>query len=244
MKELSSEYTVEQILEELRASASEKYKENVVRMGIPKEQSIGVSTADVRSLAKKIGKSDELAFELWRSGYHEARLLAVLLFDKKSITAEEIQKLMSEVVSWDLCDHLCKNLIIKRRDYNEFISKWIDSPKTYEKRAAFTLMASVVVHDRKLSDDMLADYLNLIREYSQDEHEHIRKAVSWALREIGKKDFDYNEKALIVAYELRENGNKAQVWIAREAIKELEKLVKVEGRGRLISNDSKMGRTE
>lgn len=232
-----------EIIEELKSESSEKYKANVVKMGIPEEYSIGVSTTIVRSIAKKIGKYTELGFELWNTGYHEARLLAVLLFDCKDITHSDIKRLMSDVISWDLCDHLCKNLIIKMKDYQDFIFDWITSPHVYEKRASFTLIASSAIHDKKVSNDVLDTYLKLIRENSESEHEHIKKAVSWALREIGKIDFSYNEKALLLAHDLKENGNKVQVWIAKDAMKELENVVKVEGRKRLISTKTKMGST-
>lgn len=149
---------------------------------------------------------------------------------------------MEDVSSWDLCDHLCKNLIIKLKDYDRLITEWMASSEVYKKRAAFTLMASAVIHNKEISNEILDEYLKLICENSKDEHEHIKKAVSWALREIGKKDFDYNEKALLIAYDLKENGNKTQIWIGKDVIKELETLVKVEGRGRLISSKSKMGR--
>ncbi|MGI6071282.1 MAG: DNA alkylation repair protein [Blautia sp.] len=231
----------QEILNRLQAEASETYKSNVVRMGIPEEYSIGVSTATVRSLAKEIPKSKELAYELWHTGYHEARLLAVLLFDKKSFTLEEADSLMSDVISWDLCDHLCKNLVVKLKDYQSLIGQWVDASQTYKKRGAFTLMASSAIHDKKISDETLDDYLGLIREYSAAEQEHVKKAVSWALREIGKRDFTYNEKALLLAYELKESKDKSQLWIAKDAIKELENLVKVEGRSRLISASSRMG---
>ncbi len=233
--------TCVEIINELQANASGKYKENVVKMGIPQEYSIGVSTAVVRSIAKKVGKSNDLANELWSSGYHEAKLLAVLVFDKKTISHEDIERLILDVQSWDLCDHLCKNLIIKVKDYDEFIFKWAASKHTYKKRAAFTLIASSVIHDKSIANDMLDDYLRIIREYSNSEHEHVKKAVSWALREIGKKDFFYNEKALVLAHEMRESGNKTQVWIGKDALKELETLVKVEGRSRLISTNTQMG---
>lgn len=234
--------TCDEIIEELKANASEKYKAKVVKMGIPEEYSIGVSTAVVCAIAKKIGKSNELARELWNSGYHEAKLLAVLVFDKKTISHDEIEKLICDVQSWDLCDHLCKNLIIKLKSYGEFISNWITSTHTYKKRAAFTLIASSVVHNKTITNDTLDDYLRIIQEYSDSEQEHVRKAISWALREIGKKDFTYNKKAILLAHELKESGNKNKVWIAKDALKELETLIKVEGRGRLISSNSKMGR--
>ena len=149
---------------------------------------------------------------------------------------------MDEVVSWDLCDHLCKNLIIKMKDYDCFIKEWSRSSETYKLRAAFTLIASSAIHDDKLDEEAIDEYLMLIRECSNHPHEHVKKAVSWALREIGKIDYCNNEKALILAKELKENGNKTQLWIAKDALKEIENLVKVEGRKRLISAKSKMGR--
>jgi 3-methyladenine DNA glycosylase AlkD len=211
-------------------------------MGIPEEYSIGVSTAIVRKIAKEIENSNELAYELWKTGYHEARLLAVLLFEKNKLSIEDVEGLMNDVISWDLCDHLCKGLIIKQTYYNDLIVKWIDSSHTYKKRAAFTLMASSVIHDKDITKSILDNYLELIDKNSQDSHEHIKKSISWALREIGKKDFNYNEKVLLLAYKLKEDGNKVQIWIARDVIKELENVVKVDDRKRLISANSKMGR--
>ncbi|WP_270566846.1 DNA alkylation repair protein [Clostridium beijerinckii] len=232
--------TCDEVISELKSLSSEKYKSNVVKMGIPEAGSIGVSTGDIRKLAKRIEKSNEFAHKLWRTGYHEAKLLAILIFDKKSISLHDVEKLINEVYSWDLCDHLCKNLIIKLKDYQELIKIWCDSKETYTKRAAFTLMASALIHEKSISEDIIDNYLKLISEHSNDEREHVKKAISWALREIGKISYNYQEKAILLAYELMEKGNKPQIWIAKEALKELEKLIKVEGRGRLISSDSKM----
>ena len=103
-------------------------------------------------------------------------------------------------------------------------------------------MASSVIHDKDITKSILDNYLELIDKNSQDSHEHIKKSISWALREIGKKDFNYNEKVLLLAYKLKEDGNKVQIWIARDVIKELENVVKVDDRKRLISANSKMGR--
>ena len=225
--------TCTDIINKLKACSSEKHKANVAKMGIPEENSIGVSTADIRKLAKEIGRSNELAFALWQTRYHEARLLAVLLFDKKQLSGSDIECLMGDVTSWDLCDHLCKNVIIKMKDYDCFIKEWSKSSETYKLRAAFTLIASSAIHDDKLDEDAIDEYLVLIRECSVCPHEHVKKAVSWALREIGKIDYANHEKALILANELKENGNKTQIWIAKDALKEIENLVKVEGRKRL-----------
>ncbi len=231
-----------EVIEELKTRASEKYKANVVRMGIPEQYSIGVSTAEVRSLAKKIQKSNELALELWITGYHEAKLLAVLLMNPKEMTKDAVEQLIGDVISWDLCDHLCKNLLIKMECRNALLEEWITSSQTYRKRAAFTLIASSVLHDKKLTDEILDHYLELIAKYSDDEREHVKKAASWALREIGKRDFNYNEKALLLAHEFAESDSKALRWIGKDAIKELETLVKTEGRERLISSKTQMGK--
>jgi 3-methyladenine DNA glycosylase AlkD len=231
----------DEIINKLQSMASDKYKSNVIKMGIPEEDSLGVSTANIRKMAKMIKKSNELAYELWETGYHEAKLLAVLLFDTKDFSLIEVEQLMNEVFSWDLCDHICKNLIIKMDGYDKLISKWCESERLYTKRAAFTLIASTVVNKKDIDQDVLDDYLQLINQYSTDEKEHVKKAILWALREIGKRDFDYNEKAIILSYEMVEDNNKARNWIGRNALKELENLVKVEGRKRLISANSKMG---
>lgn len=236
--------TSNEILSGLKALSSEKYKANVVKLGIPEACSIGVSTGDVRKLAKTVGKDNALAHDLWNTGYHEARLLAVLIVDKKQFSLQEAEAFMHDVISWDLCDHLCKNLLIQLKGYEDLIEKWCDAEATYMKRAAFTLMASAAIHEKNLQKEALDHYLSLIRTYSDDEREHVKKSVSWALREIGKRDFDYQEKAVLLAHDLMENGNKAQKWIGKDALKELEKLVKAEGRSRLISSDSRMGKGE
>ena len=236
--------TSNEILSGLKALSSEKYKVNVVKLGIPEACSIGVSTGDVRKLAKTVGKDNALAHDLWNTGYHEARLLAVLIVDKKQFSLQEAEAFMHDVISWDLCDHLCKNLLIQLKGYEDLIVKWCDAEATYMKRAAFTLMASAAIHEKNLQMEALDHYLTLIRTYSDDEREHVKKSVSWALREIGKRDFDYQEKAVLLAHDLMENGNKAQKWIGKDALKELEKLVKAEGRSRLISSDSRMGKGE
>ena len=163
-----------EVIAELKIRASEKYKANVVRMGIPEQYSLGVSTAEVRSLAKKMQKSNELALGLWVTGYHEARLLAVLLMDPKQMTKDAVEQLIGDVISWDLCDHLCKNLLIKMDCRNALIEGWVTSSQTYRKRAAFTI-ASSVIHEKKINDDMLDYYLGLIARYSDDGREHVKR---------------------------------------------------------------------
>lgn len=213
-------------------------------MGIPEENSIGVSTVMLRKMVPKIGRSNELAWELWKTGYHEAKLLAVLLMEKKKVTLADVKTMMEQVYSWDLCDHICKNLIIKIPGYQDLIWEWSDKPGLYYKRAVFTLIASVSVHEKTVTEEEIDSYLKLIKDCADDNREHVKKAISWALREIGKMNYDYLERAVETAYELRERPSKACQWIAKDALKELETLVKVEGRTRLITSKSQMAKEQ
>lgn len=231
-----------QITEKLKELSSDGYKANVIRFGIPEQNCLGVPTPQIRKLAKTIEKSNRLAYDLWDTGYHEARLLAALLFTPESFSLEKADNLMSQVVSWDLCDFLCTNFLSKLDDNHSLIVEWGNSQETYKKRAAFSLMAINAIHNQDLSVEAIDEYLQIIFRNSNDERVHVKKAVSWALREIGKRNPDYQEKAIILAYELLASKNKSQMWIAKDAIKELETLVKVKQRGRLLSSKTKMGK--
>lgn len=231
-----------EIIETLKSMASPKYKENVVRMGIPEENCIGVSTVDIRKMVSKIGKSNEQAWELWRTGYHEAKILAVLLMEKNKTSLDDIRLMMKDVHSWDLSNHICKNLIIKLPEYKELIWEWKDSTGIYYRRAAFTLIASISVHEKNIKGNEIEEYFQLIRDYADDNSDQVKKAISWALRELGKINFDYVERAIEIAYELKESPSKNCQWIGKDALKELETLVKAKGRSRLITSSSYMGK--
>lgn len=236
--------TVEEIIETLTSLGDEKRKANLVKLGIPEETSLGVSTGDIRKLAKTIKENQELAEELWRTGIHEAKLLAVLLFSKKNISSKNTENLMVDVYSWDLCDHLCKNyLVYSDADVvRNLIDNWVQMEELYKKRAAFTLIASKVIRDKSLSEEDADRYISYIHQFSQDNRTYVKKAVSWALREIGKIDLNFQEQAITVAHELIESDDPSQKWIGKDALKELETLVQVEGRKRLISSKSAMGK--
>lgn len=234
--------TKNEIIEYLNKISSDKFKSNVVKMGIPEENSIGVSTGDIRKLAKKLGVSQTLSNELWETGYHEAKLLSVLIANINMINFTYIDRIMNDVVSWDLCDHICKNLIVKIPNYQQLIFKWCDDSRVYYKRASYCLIATTVIHNKNLVTEEIDKYLDLIKSHADDGRPHVKKAISWALREIGKKDFHCQDKAIILAYEFCESSSKNVVWIGKDALKELETLVSVQERGRLITSNSKMGK--
>ncbi len=232
---------IKKINEILKSKSSEKYKNNVVKLGIPYENSLGVPTGEIRKLAKKIIPNNDIAFELYDSMIHEKMILAVLIFEKNTLELSDIKKIMRDVQSWDLCDHLCKNLLIDL-DYNfELIELWYIHVEMYFKRAAFVLIiANIIKRKEDISEDEIKNYIEKIILGSSDSRPHVRKAISWALREIGKINFIYQEIAIQTAYELMEMENKNSIWIGKNALKELESLVKIEERGRLIRRDSRM----
>ena len=234
--------TADQIISELKQRGSEKYRKNVVRMGIPENCSIGVSTPEIRKLGKSIGVSPQLAAELWKTQYHEARLLSVLVMDIREIDPPFIEALMEDVISWDLCDHICKNLIIRMDDYEDFIFRWCNEDRVYLKRAAYCLVSTSVVKFKNIDDDRIDEYLELIRLYSDDSRLHVKKAISWALREIGKMDHASHDKALLAAHDLCESDDKNRSWVGKAALKELSKLVAIDERQRLISSSTQMGK--
>lgn len=234
----------QEIINELKSLSSQEYKTNIIKMGIPETNCLGVSTKIISKLARTIPKSNSLAYQLWQSGYHEAKIMAVFLFNSKQLTLDDIETLMSDVASWDLCNHLCKHLIVKIENYEILIKRWCNSSKTYFKRAAFVLISDNVIHNKGILDTTIDNYLKLIFIHSDDTREHVKKAIAGALKEIGKKDFAYNEKALLLAHELQINGNKNQQKLAKNVLKEIENLVQADGRTRLISKKSKMGQNK
>lgn len=233
--------TLEDILQELIELRSETTRQNLIKLGIPADSCIGVSTTVLRKLAKPQKNNDELATALWNCGYHEGKLLAVLLWNPKTHTIQDAKIWMQDVCSWDLCDHICKNLIVKLDGWTKLIQDWCVSPSTYEKRAAFTLMATHVMRDETLSKDRITEYCEIILSVSDDPREHIKKAVLWALREIGKSSWDHHELAIRYADCLLTQPSSTQVWIGKQALKELSSLCAT-GRRRLISDQSQMAK--
>ncbi|MBL1225755.1 DNA alkylation repair protein [Enterococcus sp. BWR-S5] len=231
---------IEEVLAFLEEHSSEKYKKNVVKLGIPETETIGVATADLRKLAKKMPKEKVFIQALWSTGYHECKILAVLAMRPEDFSGQELTDFMEDIHSWDLCDLFCKSVLIEQADYEARIKNWVKEERLYYKRAAFTLIASTSTH-AALTDEEISSHLELIKENSADDRLLVKKAVSWALRELGKTNEEAKEKSIATATWLTNQESKAQQWIGKDALKELLLLVKVSGRSRLISSKSKMG---
>lgn len=233
---------VHNTLLELRAEASAKHRANVLRLGIPESNSIGVPMPAIRKLAKTLPASNELAGQLWASQLHEARLLAALVFEPGTLSHQQLDELLQDVVSWDLCDHLCGSVFASDPDYLQLIERWVPSELTYVKRAGYALMAVKATHERQLEPELIERWLVLIEQYGGDDRVHVKKAASWALREIGHLNIAARDRAIALAQAMVDGADKKRQWVGRDALKELSDLVYVPHRRRLVSSGSKAAR--
>ena len=209
------------IIRELRAHASPKNVEGMARFGISAKNTLGIPVPILRKLAKKIGRDHKLALRLWDSGIHEARLLAGFIDDHELVTSAQMDGWVADFDSWDICDQVCMNLFDKTPFAYSKITKWARDKREYVRRAAFAMMASLAVHDKKAEDKEFIKFLPMIKKYSTDERNFVRKAVNWALRQIGKRNNKLNVEALKTARTILNEDSKTARWIANDAIREL-----------------------
>ncbi|MCA2511041.1 MAG: DNA alkylation repair protein [Microcystis sp. M54BS1] len=233
--------SVEEIIDDLKKYSSKSYKNNVSKQGIQNVNALGVPIPIIRKLAKQVGRQHELALKLWYVGYHEGQLLATLVVQPEKMTDQLIEDWLSSVISWDLCDHLCNNLFRHLPICIEKISQWASDEREFFRRAAFSLIANLAVHQREITEEQINLYLCLSKNHAGDPRNYVKKAISWALRELGKRDLQTRQKAITLATELCKDSSPAGRWVGKDVLKELETVVKIDKRSRLISSETKMG---
>jgi len=214
--------SVKDVLVELQSKAQPEQLEGMAKYGMTVEQRLGVSVPDMRKLAKEIGKDHELALDLWRTGIAEARILASMVDDPDKLTEEQMEDWVKDINSWDICDQVCMNLFEKNQLAWKKIVDWSEREEEFVKRTAFSLIACLAWHDKKASDKKFIALLPLIIRGATDERNFVKKAVNWALRNIGKRNLHLNRAAINAANEIRRLDSKAARWIAADAIRELE----------------------
>jgi len=211
-----------QVLKKLKSHANPKNVEGMARFGINPNNTLGVSMPLLRKTAKEIGKDHKLAQELWSSGIHEARILAALIDDPKLVDNKQMEKWVKDFDSWDVCDQVCMNLFDKTLFAYQKALKWAKEKKEFVRRAGFVLMATLSVHDKKAKDKDFIKFFPLIKRFSTDGRNFVRKADNWALRQIGKRNIYLNKKAIKLAKEIQKIDSKSAKWIAKDAIRELK----------------------
>ena len=209
------------ILEILKTNGNTKNVEGMARFGINPKNNFGNSVTYLRKLAKTIGKDHGLALRLWKSGIHDARILAPHIDDPQLVTEKQMEDWVKDFNSWDVCDNCCGHLFDRTKFCMDKIIEWSEREEEFVKRASFALMAWSAVHDKKSDDKIFEEYLSIIKRESIDERNYVRKAVNWALRNIGKRNKSLNEKALKIAKEIKKIDSRAAKWNANDSIREL-----------------------
>jgi 3-methyladenine DNA glycosylase AlkD len=213
---------LDQVLRELRSMADPKNVEGMARFGICSEGTLGISIYDLRPMAKRIGKDHKLAAELWATGIHEARLLAGYIDDPEKVTERQMEVWAADFDSWDVVDQVCSSLFDQTESAYAKAVEWSEREEEFVKRAGFVLMAALSVHDKKASDNEFEKLFPIIKRESTDERNFVKKAVNWALRQIGKRNLALNKKAIKAAEGISRIDSKSARWIAADALRELK----------------------
>jgi 3-methyladenine DNA glycosylase AlkD len=193
----------------------------MARFGINASKAFGIKLPVLRELAKPYRKNHELALELWETELHEARLMAIFIDDPKKLTEIQMESWLKDFDSWDITDQACLNLFGTWPHAYEKVVEWSTRSPEFEKRAAFSLLAGLAVHDKKANDDRFRALFSVIEKASDDDRNFVKKAVNWALRQIGKRNETLNLEAIACARRIQLSPSKSARWIAADALREL-----------------------
>jgi 3-methyladenine DNA glycosylase AlkD len=214
--------SVDEALAMLRAHARPDQVDGMARYGISADRRLGVAVPDMRRIARTLGKDHALAGELWRTGIPEARIVAAMVAEAARLTDAEMDDWVKDFDSWDVCDQVCMNLFDQTPLAWRNAREWAGRDEEFVRRAAFALIACLAWHDKKAGDDAFIALLPVIRDGATDGRNYVKKAVSWALRHVGKRNANLNRAALATAREIQRLDSKTARWVASDAIRELE----------------------
>jgi 3-methyladenine DNA glycosylase AlkD len=213
--------SVPNVLAWLKRHSSAATREGMVRYGVPSDNASGVSVADIRLLAKQLGRNHELALALWETGSYEARMLTPFIDEPARVTPAQMERWCRDFDSWAICDALCFHLFDRTPHAWKKIAKWSGGREEFVKRAAFALLASVALHDKTAPDARFLDSFPLIEHAATDDRNFVKKAVSWALRGIGKRNPALNAAAIKLARHLAASPHPAARWTGKDALRDL-----------------------
>jgi 3-methyladenine DNA glycosylase AlkD len=230
----SAEERAQALLGELEAKGSEKDRAGMARYGIKVDDAFGVSIYELRRMAKPLRRDHELALALWATGNHEARLLATIVDDPARVDEAQMEAWVADVDSWDVCDQLTSNLFDKTPLAYEKAYEWAARDDEFVRRAAFALIAALAWQDKREPDERILAFLPLVEAHAFDERNFVKKAVNWALRNIGKRNLALNAAAVACAERIRaaanaraggerggDPGARSARWVAADALREL-----------------------
>lgn len=213
--------TVNQILKQLRAGANPVFAEKMARYGIDNNRALGWRTPLLKELAKPYRKNQALAMALYQQNYHETKLLTAFVGDYKQITLTEADVLTAGFYSWDVVDQICANLFAKASFAWQLPQRYAIRLAEYERRAGVVMVVQLAQKHKNCADDNLLQFLPLLKECALDDRNFVKKAVSWALRTLGKRSRFLNEAVQSFAQELLRSSSASAQWIGRDTLKEI-----------------------
>ncbi|HEX8678872.1 MAG TPA: DNA alkylation repair protein [Chthoniobacterales bacterium] len=215
------EWDVDAAVAALKKLRSSRVRDGMARFALPSDHALGVSVPDVRALAKRIGPDHALALALWKSGIYEARMLTAFIAEPERITPALMDRWCRDFDSWGICDALCFHLFDRTPHAWTKVAQWSDDPREFVKRAAFAVLAGLAVHDKTAPDEAFVRTFRFIERAASDDRNFVKKAVSWALRGIGKRNGELNSGAVELARRLAAASDAAPRWVGRDALREL-----------------------
>ena len=213
--------TLTEVMGKLTDQADPAQLDGMSRFGITAEKRLGVTVPQMRVIAKQTGKDHQLALALWETGIAEAMIVAAMVDVPAEVTEAQMEAWVVSFNSWDVCDQVCMNLFEKTPLAWDKIRDWSQREEEYVKRAAYALIACLAWHDKGASDENFIALFPLIKSGATDERNYVKKSVSWALRNIGKRNSNLNAVALQTAQDLKEMDLKSARWIGSDAVRDL-----------------------
>jgi 3-methyladenine DNA glycosylase AlkD len=215
--------TCDEVIHLLKQKATTNYLAGMQRFGINADKALGVKVPELRTLAKQIKKDHALALGLWQTGIHEARILASMIADAAEVTPQMMDSWVNDIASWDICDQVCGNLFDRTPYAIEKAIEYSNREEEFVKRAGFVLMAEYAAHNKKADDLIFIKLLPIIEREAWDNRNFVKKAINWALRQIGKRNNTLRPIAIACAERILQQDTKAAKWIANDALRELNK---------------------
>jgi 3-methyladenine DNA glycosylase AlkD len=213
--------TCDRLVGELRGLADPGNVEGMTRCGIRTERALGISIYTLRPMAKRVGRDHGLALELWETGIHEARLLAVFIDDPAFVSEAQMEHWAAGFDSWDVCDQACTSLFDASPPAWTKAFEWAGREEEFVKRGAFAIMAGLAVHDKGAADERFIELLAVVERQADDDRNFVKKAADWALLNIGKRNPTLHAAAVATAQSIAARGTRSARWIAADALREL-----------------------
>lgn len=214
--------SVQEVVKKLESKAKPENLEGMARFGISTEGRLGLPVPEMRRIAKEIGKDHQLGLELWQTGYAEARIVAGFISEPDKLTEDQMENWVKDFNSWDVCDQICSCLFCRSPLGWKKVYDFADRDEEFVRRTSYALIACLAWHDKVAEDKKFIETFPLIKNASTDDRNFVKKAVNWALRNIGKRNSKLNKEAIKLAKDIKKIDSKSARWIANDAIRELE----------------------